>query len=111
MPARLQTTIHVWYGGGTLADKLAKGSSWGARDRAYVQRGILTFVDSLRSYLKPGSRPGYPEDLQQYIVYHGDLKVWGQGLRVLQAIVVCLRFRFQISAVSWEADQTSHCNC
>ena len=99
MSARLQTTIHVWYGGGTLADKIAKGSSWGAKDRACVQRDILMFVDGLRTYLKPGSRPGFPEDLRQYIVYHGDLKVWGRGLRVLQAFIVCLRFRFQTSAV------------
>ena len=49
--ACLQTTIHVWYRGGTLDDKIVKGIEWRAKDRAYVSREIFLFVDKTRSYI------------------------------------------------------------
>ena len=61
-----QTTVHAWYGGGTVTDRLAVGRRWKAKARISVQGGLLKFVTGMRTYL-PGS-----------VVYHGDLKVRGE---------------------------------
>lgn len=56
-----------------MADKIASGRQWRAKDRAFVARALLQFVDDMRTYLEPSSV--IPEERLQPVIYHGDLKV------------------------------------